>query len=344
MRLPTLIALAVLAAAAAALGRPLVADEVVLTGGTRITGIVLSRDESRLALLLPSGDELALAAGDVKEVVTDPEAPAGEKVTRYRTGAKHPREGLEVALIHMLHPDTGRRVDLVGAVHMGDTAYYREVQRLLEAADVVLYELVRPADGKEPEESEAHPVRRFQQQLAKWFGFAFQMDAIQYDRPHFVHADMTMEQLSAATAKRAEGGPGEDDGEEGPPGVQDLLGGLGGQIEQMQKAFGAMLEDPSPKGQRARRNMKRAFGGLLGAMGGKLGSLLGDDVSDVLLVQRNEIAVQRLVELPPEPKSVAIFYGAAHLPDLEQRLVALGYRRAGARWLLAWNMREEVER
>lgn len=336
MRISALLALAL----AASLPRAAYADDVVLSGGTRLTGVVLGRDDAQVRLLLPSGQEIALTAADVKEIVPDPEPPSGDKITRYRTGARHPHEGLEVALIHLRHPETGRRVDLVGAVHMGDAAYYREVQRLLEAADVVLYELVKPKDEAAAEEGPPHPVRAFQQQLATWFGFEFQMDAIAYDRPHFVHADMTMDQLTEASGAGA--GGGEDGAGEGesPAGVQDLLAGLGGQIEMLQKAFGAMLDDPSPKGQRARRNMKRAFGGMLGAMGGKISRFLGEQVSDLLLAQRNAIAIQRLVELPPEPQSVAIFYGAAHLPDLEQRLLALGYRRAGARWLLAWNMRE----
>jgi hypothetical protein len=34
---------------------------------------------------------------------------------------------------------------------------------------------------------------------------------------------------------------------------------------------------------------------------------------------------------------IAIFYGAAHMPDLEERLLARGYRRLGQGWDVAWS-------
>ena len=39
----------------------------------------------------------------------------------------------------------GPRVDLVGAVHIGDKAFYTELQRQLDASDVVLFEGVKPS-------------------------------------------------------------------------------------------------------------------------------------------------------------------------------------------------------
>ena len=53
--------------------------------------------------------------------------------------------------------------------------------------------------------------------------------------------------------------------------------------------------------------------------------------------------MRRLDELPAGTRSVAIFYGAAHLSDLEKRLVERGYVRAGGRWVTAWDVSPPAE-
>jgi hypothetical protein len=305
-------------------------DDVVLHGGSRLTGVVLERGPERVRLLLASGQEVELAAADVKDVVADADAPAGDKVVRY--SSKPAREGLETALIHYVHPKTGRRVDLVGAVHIADMAYYREVQRLLEAADLVLYELVKDedADMKEVEEG-ASPIRDFQVKMASWFGFAFQLEGIAYDRPHFVHADMTVAQFEAAAPPVAEAPDAKK------PGA--LIAGLEGQVKLLENVLKAMGIEDEKRGPKVRKTVKGFLGRMMGAMGTQMGTLLGSATNDLLIVKRNEVAIQRLEEVPESARSVAIFYGAAHLPDMEKRLEALGYERVGARWLLAWDMR-----
>ncbi len=350
-------------AAVASLGGHATADDVVLAGGTRLTGVVLERGPERVRVLLPEGDELTLAAADVREVVPDKDAPKGDKVVRYASGAragdtKAAQEGLQVALLHLVHPRTGQRVDLVGAVHIADLAFFREVQRVLEDADVVLYEMVKPQDAEpEAEQEGPNPLRAFQQKLAGWFGFAFQLDGISYDRPHFVHADMTMEEFSGAAeglgkapASEGEPAPPPEPGAAKPglklPGALGNIEGQIGMIEALLKGLG--IEDQA-RGPQVRRSVKMMLGRVLGAMGSKVGVLLGAEVSELLITKRNEVVIERLKVLmpkdglkdgPADAKTIAIFYGAAHLPDLEQRLLALGFERVGARWLLAWDTRQ----
>ena len=38
-----------------------------------------------------------------------------------------------------------------------------------------------------------------------------------------------------------------------------------------------------------------------------------------------------------------IFYGAAHLPDMEHRLEQRGYQRTGERWVTAWDIKPRVD-
>jgi len=69
-------------------------------------------------------------------------------------------------------------------------------------------------------------------------------------------------------------------------------------------------------------------------------SLLGEAaVHSVILGDRNAAAMVALTEaLSSGAKSVAVFYGAAHLPDLERRLTGMGMRRTGTAWLPAWSI------
>jgi hypothetical protein len=372
MRLPTrstgLLALAL--APALTFGGPTAqADDVVLVGGSRLTGVVLERTPERVRLLLPSGTELDLAAADVKEVAPDADPPTGTKFVRY-TGAKEARrQGLETALVHYVHPQTGRRVDLVGAVHIGDMAYYREVQRALEAVDLVLYELVKSKDEKpeaKDEDGEANVIRSFQTKLATWFGLAFQMDGIAYDRPHFVHADMTAEEFMEAAQRLGAGGfaealtggkrpppkpeapKGEEPGHPEPepaeqkepaPPAQNPLSGIEGQVRMLEGMLKALGIEDEKRGPAVRRTLKAFMGRMMAIMGPNMGAMLGGGAGKLLIDSRNEVAVERLKEVPEGARSVAIFYGAAHLPDLAKRLEALGYQRVGGRWLLAWDLR-----
>ena len=53
---------------------------------------------------------------------------------------------LEVAWGEYANED-GIVVRLVGAIHIGDRGYYRELQRLLEETDIVLYEGINRSDA-----------------------------------------------------------------------------------------------------------------------------------------------------------------------------------------------------
>ncbi len=66
---------------------------------------------------------------------------------------------------------------------------------------------------------------------------------------------------------------------------------------------------------------------------------LGPAFREVIVDRRNQVAIDDLaaiIEKEPEVESVAIIYGAAHLPDLAEQLAGqLGYQPDGERWLTA---------
>jgi len=77
---------------------------------------------------------------------------------------------------------------------------------------------------------------------------------------------------------------------------------------------------------------------------GRLAGMEGERGS-VILTERNKAAFEVLKKtIGQGKKEIGIFYGGAHLPDLERRLKEeLGFERKDTRWLLAWDMPERSE-
>lgn len=322
------------------------ADRVELKGGAALGGVVLDDPGPQVRLVLDGGAELHLDPRWVRQVARDAAPPAPGQHLR---APDADGEGLSVALTHLVHP-TRPRVDLVAAVHVADPAYFHAVQRWLDAADLVFYEGIAPAGtsptaargagGAEP----PNPLRRLQQALARALGLAFQLDEMRYDRAHFRPADLTLEELKAALAAAgpsaaADGAPAEGAAAE----AQDPLAALG-PLGSLVEAAGPMLEALLAR-QAENPVMRRQFRALLArALGGAdLDQALGRlpaGVRDLILTRRNEVVLKHLEEVPADAAaSVAVFYGAAHMAGIERGLVErLGYRRAGARWLKAWDL------
>jgi hypothetical protein len=59
----------------------------------------------------------------------------------------------------------------------------------------------------------------------------------------------------------------------------------------------------------------------------------------VILTERNKAAMNVLENvLKDGKKDIAIFYGAAHMPDLEKRLATLGFKPVATEWRMAWDL------
>jgi hypothetical protein len=59
----------------------------------------------------------------------------------------------------------------------------------------------------------------------------------------------------------------------------------------------------------------------------------------VLLTERNKACINVLKDtLADGKKNVGVFYGAAHMKDLEKRLMGMGFKRTGAEWRVAWDL------
>jgi hypothetical protein len=90
---------------------------------------------------------------------------------------------------------------LTGVTHIGDVKYYEKLQEHLDAQVLVLFEGVgeRPvkpapkkADDKNAPDDEMHSV---QSTMATSLGLVFQLEAIDYNRQHFVNSDLSVDQI-----------------------------------------------------------------------------------------------------------------------------------------------------
>ena len=223
----------------------------------------------------------------------------------------------------------GPVIALAGASHIGTAAYYKALQRYLDEAGLVLYEGIRPDEHSLPFRQEPEGI---QVVLARALGLVFQIEALSYDREHFRPCDMTMAELRAAFQEAAS--------EEGFSSGEMLITALLGNSV-LTRAAGLLLTlaGSSPEG---RAQMRWVLIEALGAMADDpaLAFEMSDAkrLFDVILTRRNEKVLEGIqAALADDPPAhMAVFYGAAHLGDLEQVLVdELKYRPVRTLWIRA---------
>jgi hypothetical protein len=242
---------------------------------------------------------------------------------------------------------------LVGVSHLGDTNYYAALQRHLDAQSLVLFEGVdnedhdlkrklsaRPADGQPVTERAS-----LQTTFARSLGLAFQMDAIDYDRPQFRNSDLTIEQLYALMQRGRTVVTNAGDGAGGPNPLDQLISVMDGS-----SFLGAAIQTglriigSSAKLQAMTR---LALIETLGQFDGNVSEMKAvppelKELVVVLIEERNKHVVRDVkaaLQTTSHRKSVAVFYGAGHMTDLERRLVTeLGYRSKRDIWLPAFSV------
>ncbi|QGJ70273.1 Hypothetical protein PBC10988_19680 [Planctomycetales bacterium 10988] len=255
-------------------------------------------------------------------------AEAGEEeVVAYLLEAKEiPVEAIEHAAL---------TVDLVSVVHVGDKGYYEKLDKAFDEYDVVLYELVAPKDTKIPRggRQSAHPIAMLQNGMKSILELEHQLSFINYQRENFVHADMTPDQFSAKMKERGESF------------FQMMLKSMSdamAQQEAMQKNAPSDLDlimalFSNNRATRLKRIMAEQFESMdhmMSAFGGPEGS--------TIITERNKVALEVLEEQRKLGKTkIAIFYGAGHMMDMEQRLLEdFNLRPVGVKWLTAWDLRK----
>lgn len=233
--------------------------------------------------------------------------------------------------------DDGVEVELIGVVHIADKKYYQEFNEQFKKYDSLLYEMVggdpdKPLTKEDLAANKKNPMRFFQLLIGGMMKLDFQLDHIDYTAKNFVHADMTMETFQERQKAKGE----------------NLLSLIEKSIEAQEKAgsqnkqqfnFASMFKLLNNEG--GPNGMKLALGRQFHDIESMIGGMEGPDGS-VLVAERNITALKVMEsEMKKGKKNLGIFYGAAHLPDFDKRLIEdYGFKRTTKTWNAAWKIQK----
>jgi hypothetical protein len=286
------------------------------------------------------------AAERAKKQEAPPKAPAqaekakkpdqGQQFMRLARDARRQPVALEAAVVTYVPQDCGQTsptVDLVAAVHVAERSYYDQLNEQFSKYDVVLYELVAPEGTRVPKGARPagkHPITVLQTLMTSVLSLQFQLECIDYTKPNLVHADMSPQQLAEAMQKR-----GESFWTMFWRMVAYSLAkqGYGDDIDTARVVAALLDKNRSLALKRLMAEQFQDMEGSLGAIEGPKGSALISDRNKVALeVLRKQIAAGK--------KKIAIFYGAAHMPDIDRHLHDdFGLAPVATRWLVAWDLK-----
>jgi hypothetical protein len=249
------------------------------------------------------------------------------------------RPRLEVSIMTLKGKD-GFTVDLVSAVHIADASYFHDLNNRFTGYDAVLYEMVKPKGAPAPKRGQksGSAVSAVQRGMKAMLGLTFQLDEIDYQKDNFIHADMDVYDFFAAQEKRGES-------------LFSLM--MDAYMRQLTAPPPPPPADGKPVKYRpinfgttpAERQLalKTIFAGVFGNLERQsLG--LDSPEGSAILTDRNDAALKVLREVRKDGKQrIALFYGAAHMPDLAKKLVATdGLEVVNTEWLTAWDLTPPV--
>ena len=227
----------------------------------------------------------------------------------------------------------GVTVDLIGAVHIADKEYYEALNKSFGKYDVLLFEMVggeniNQEEAADPGEErggdlQTNLLRGMVEGMSRFLKLSSQVQMIDYSAKNFVHADLTAKQF--AKKQEAKG--------------ESLLSFALSAAQQAQnegveqpnpaKLFAALLSGDS-------NSLKLEMMKNLGNGDDQITALAGDNV---IIGDRNAKCIKVLrKQVKKGSKVIGIFYGAAHNPDLEARLLKMGYSKGAQEWLTAWDV------
>ena len=229
-------------------------------------------------------------------------------------------------------------IDLVAVVHIGEKAYYERLNKAFEKYDAVLYELVAPEGNKPPKNAEKrsdNPVAVLQQGMKLFLRLEHQLEVVDYQKANFIHADLSPEGMKKAMQERGD----------------DQMTIVLGVIADFLRKKNLDADKPEPQAPDISLTdllnpikFKRMMAQQFEDAGGDAG--VGGTINRLLVEDRNKACIKVLQQqLTAGKKKIAIFYGAAHMPDFDKRLKEdFGMMRISSEWINAWSLVEAGSR
>lgn len=263
---------------------------------------------------------------------------AEEKSTNFiRFVEEEQGDSLQTAIVGYQSPQ-GARVDLVGAIHIADKAYFDALNERFKAYDAVLYELVGPPmedrgkDAAAPDTRQLQWVGQLQVMMKNVLQLHGQLEGIDYTAKNFVHADMNTRQFARTQETKQESFLTLYFKAMQAQKAASAKNGVNADAAGLVKLFKILtMKDGSLE---LKRMLASEFDSVEDIMAGVES---GDGT--VLIGERNRVALEVMAkQLAAGKKRLAIFYGAAHLADMEERLLKQGFKRTQVEWLKAWDL------
>ena len=247
------------------------------------------------------------------------------------TGDEDKVGDMQMRFTEMTDPKSGRTVVLIPMIHIGDAAFYRDVQAECDKADVVLMEGVGADANLSPTHAFTSYLFANYGRFAAHGGMTEQHEGFAW-RPNQRRGDMTRAEFSSQMPWWA-------------PITQTVLlpFAIVGLETWNAVAWVGRMGYLAVGHQTSFHEWDRhLFAQILSSDDDE-----GDDVDLLLpgvLDARNDRLMQHYDETIRDPsvKRVAMPWGAAHMPGLEQRLKERGYELGAKRWVKAMRVRSFV--
>lgn len=251
---------------------------------------------------------ILLASSAQAETKTESDAP---EFVRVKKNASEKPVALQTAIAHYESQDGGLKIDLVGAVHIGEDSYYQDLNKRFKAYDAVMYELVAPEGTRVPKghKGTGSPVSGLQNGMKDMLELEFQLEKVDYTPDNFVHADMSPEEFAKDMEDRGDGL------------LHMFARAMGQGLVQQSKGENsdAAIMMALFSSNRAMK-LRRVFAGQISDMDNAMKAIEGENGSTIIS-QRNAKAFEVMGKsIKDGKKNIAVFYGAGHLEDMHDRL------------------------
>ena len=225
-------------------------------------------------------------------------------------------------------------VDLISAVHIADKSYYQHLNKIFKNYDVVLYELVAEEGtrvGTQKAGEGKSLLSTIQQGMKNVLGLTFQLEEVDYSSKNFVHADISADDFKNSMEEKGES-------------FFSMFLNMWLVSMQQQATNPDAVSDMDLMvamfSQNRERDLKIVAAKQFMQMDPVMDAIEGDEGSTIITARNLKALKVLRQEMEKGHKKIAIFYGAAHMQEMEKVLMTeFKFKPAQVDWVDAWDLK-----